>query len=77
MLQRIWDKQGLMPTVSSQTTSTWPLVLRERDEQITGYRVGYDAGNLVIQPPREKGWNKTLEEVLAEYAEAWERLATL
>ncbi len=77
MLQPIFDKQNMLPGPSSQTSSIWPLVLREGDEQITGHSVDHAAGSPVILATRERTWDEVMEEVLDEYAEAWERLAAL
>lgn len=77
MLQRIFEKPNILPGPSSQTTSSWPLVLKERDEQITGHSIGYTAGNPTIRPPKERTWDETMEKVMLEYAEAWKRLAAL
>ena len=78
MLQPIFDKQTILPGPSSQTSSIWPLVLREGDEQITSHSVGHAADSLAILATRmERTWDAVMEEVLDEYAEAWERLAAL
>jgi hypothetical protein len=52
-------------------------MLKEEGEWITGDRVDYDVGDLVVQPPRYGEWDERLENVLTEHAAAWERLATL
>jgi len=77
MLQQIFDKPNILPGPSSQTTSSWPLVLKEEDEQIIGHSVGHAVGSPTIQPPKEETWDEVMEKVLAEYAEAWKKLAAL
>jgi hypothetical protein len=77
MLQPIFDRLSIMPGPSAQTTSVWPLVIREEDEQVISQSVGHDVGGPIIQAPREKTWDEVTEEVLSEYSEAWERLAEL
>ena len=62
---------------SSQTTTTWPLVVRsEQEELINGY-VSLDGGEFTIGPVRERSWDEVVEEVLRDRAELWRRLADL
>jgi len=72
---RFW---GVYPGPSSQTMSSWPLLLSLGDERrIISDTVNLDGGNLFIYPPREKTWDEVVEEVLHARAELWNRLADL
>lgn len=77
MLQRVFDKVNIAPGSWCQTTTTWPLILRIESEQITSQSVGHAVGSPTIQAPREETWDEITQEILSEYAEAWERLAAL
>lgn len=76
-IQRTLEIRGIVPCLSSQTISTWPLVMQEENVQIMGQSLGYDVSNPPIRALREKTWDEVMEEVLAEYSDAWERLASL
>lgn len=51
--------------------------MQEENVQIMGQSLGYDVSNPPIRALREKTWDEVMEEVLAEYSDAWERLASL
>ena len=66
------------PGPSSQTTTSWPLLLRlENGERVIAESVSLDAGGFSIQPARQETWDEVMEKVLRDRADAWERLAAL
>lgn len=77
MLQPILETQNLVPGPWSQTTCTWPLVLKEGDQKIISQGVGHDIGSPIIQASREETTDRLIERILTEHAGAWERLAAL
>lgn len=66
---------NILPGPSSQTTTTWPLVFREKDSQLVGEYVGHSVNGAIIQVVKNR--DNLIDDTFNEYIDAWEKLAEL
>ena len=76
-LQQTVEMPSMLPGPSSQTSTTWPLVMLEGNGKVVSQGVGYDVGGPRIQRTRERTTDDLIERILTEHAGAWEKLAEL
>jgi len=66
----------VLPGPSSQTTSSWPISLRE-GVQLVVDNMSFNVSSVVIKAPRGRSWADVMEQVLRDRAQTWEELAAL
>lgn len=76
ILRPVIEKYSILPGSSCQTTAIWPpSSVREGDQRVD-LRVGYHVDGNAIQLTGDER-EALIEDILVEYAEAWQKLAAL